>query len=145
MSFLCGSDGKESACNAGDLGLTPGLGRSPGEGKGNPLQYSGLENSMDYIDHGVSKTHNWEIILLHTSGFKESSNLFSKVTVQLYISISSSFYQESLSFLWEMICQFLFIIPTFILLNLFLNILLSLTLWWLEFLNSFFLCFFLVY
>ena len=38
-----GSDGKESICNAGDLGLIPGLGRSPGEGKGYPLQYSGLE------------------------------------------------------------------------------------------------------
>ena len=42
-----GSDGKASACNAGDLGLIPGLGRSPGEGDGNPLQYSCLENSMD--------------------------------------------------------------------------------------------------
>ena len=41
------SDGKESACNAGDLGSIPGLGRSPGEGNGNPLQYSCLENSMD--------------------------------------------------------------------------------------------------
>ena len=40
------SVGKESACNAGDPGLIPGLGRSPGEGKGYPLQYSGLENSM---------------------------------------------------------------------------------------------------
>ena len=38
---------KESACNAGDLGLIPGLGRSPGEGNGYPVQYSGLENSMD--------------------------------------------------------------------------------------------------
>ena len=45
--FPGGSDGKESACNAGDLGSIPGLGRSPGEGKGYPLQYSGLENSMD--------------------------------------------------------------------------------------------------
>ena len=43
----CGSAGKESACFAGDLGLIPGLGRSPGEGNGCPLQYSGLENSMD--------------------------------------------------------------------------------------------------
>ena len=46
--FPCGSAGKESSCNAEDLGLIPGLGRSPGEGKGYPLQYSGLENSMDY-------------------------------------------------------------------------------------------------
>ena len=45
--FPGGSDGKESACNAGDLGLVPGLGRSPGEEKGHPLQYYGLENSMD--------------------------------------------------------------------------------------------------
>ena len=45
--FPCSSDSEESACNAGDLGLVPGLGRSPGEGKGYPLQYSGLENSMD--------------------------------------------------------------------------------------------------
>ena len=46
-SFPGGSDGKESACNAGDLGLIPGLGRSPGERHGNPLQYSCLEYSMD--------------------------------------------------------------------------------------------------
>ena len=47
---------KESACNAGDLGLIPGLGGSPGEGKGYPLQYSGLENSMDCIIHWVKKS-----------------------------------------------------------------------------------------
>ena len=46
--FPSGSDGKESTCNAGDPCLIPGLGRSPGEGKGNPLQNSGLENSVDY-------------------------------------------------------------------------------------------------
>ena len=45
--FPGGSDGKESACNNGDLGSSPGLGRSPGEGNGYPLQYSCLENSMD--------------------------------------------------------------------------------------------------
>ena len=50
------SAGKESTCNAGDLGSVPGLGRFPGEGKGYPLQYSGLENSMDNIVHGVAKT-----------------------------------------------------------------------------------------
>ena len=44
MVFPGGSDGKELACNAGDAGLIPGLGKSPGEGKGNPLQYSCLEN-----------------------------------------------------------------------------------------------------
>ena len=46
LHFPCGSAGKESARNEGDLGSTPGLGRSPGEGKGYPLQYSGLENSI---------------------------------------------------------------------------------------------------
>ena len=47
LGFPCGSSGKESACNAEDLGSVPGSGRSPGEGNGNPLQYSCLENSMD--------------------------------------------------------------------------------------------------
>ena len=47
LGFPSGSDGKESAYNAGDLGSIPGLGRSPGEGNGYPLQYSGLESSMD--------------------------------------------------------------------------------------------------
>ena len=47
LGFPGGSDGKESACNVGDLGLIPGLGRSPGEGNGYPLQYPGLENFMD--------------------------------------------------------------------------------------------------
>ena len=55
LSFPCGSAGKESTCNVGDLGLIPGLGRSPEEEKGHPLQYSGLENSMDYT-HGVAKS-----------------------------------------------------------------------------------------
>ena len=56
LSQICGSAGKKFACNAGDLGSIPGLGRSPGEGKGYPLQYSGLENSMDCIVHGVKKS-----------------------------------------------------------------------------------------
>ena len=56
LGFPCGSAGKESACNAGDLGLNLGLGRSPGEGKGYPLQYPGMENFMDCIVHGVSKS-----------------------------------------------------------------------------------------
>ena len=54
--FPHSSVGKESACNAGDLGLISGLGRSPGEGKGYPLQYSGLENSTDCIVHGVAES-----------------------------------------------------------------------------------------
>ena len=54
--FSGGSAHKESACNVGDLGSIPGLGRSPGERKGYPLQYSGLENSMDCIVHWVKKS-----------------------------------------------------------------------------------------
>ena len=56
LGFPCGSDGNESACNAGDLGLIPGLGRSPGKGKGYPLQYSGLKNSTGCIVHGIAKS-----------------------------------------------------------------------------------------
>ena len=56
LGFPCGSAGKESACTAGDLGSIPGLGRSPGEGKGHPLQYSGLENSVNCIVLGVTKS-----------------------------------------------------------------------------------------
>ena len=56
LGFPCGSAGKESVCHAGGLGSIPGLGRSPGEGNGYPLQYSGLENSMDWNSHGVAKS-----------------------------------------------------------------------------------------
>ena len=56
QGFPFGSAGKESACNARDLGLIPGLRRSPEEGKGYPLQDSGLENSVDCIVHGVTKS-----------------------------------------------------------------------------------------
>ena len=70
--FPDGSDGKESACNAGDPGSIPELGRSPGEGNGNPLQYSCLENSMDRgawqaTVHGVSDLDTTErLSLIHS-------------------------------------------------------------------------------
>ena len=54
--FPCGSVGKEFTCNMGDLGSIPGLGRPPGEGRGYPLQYSALENSMYCIVYGVAKS-----------------------------------------------------------------------------------------
>ena len=56
VGFPCGSAGNKSAYNVEDLGSIPELGRYPGEGKGYPLQYSGLENFMDYIVHGVAKS-----------------------------------------------------------------------------------------
>ena len=69
--FSGGSDGKESACNAGDLGLIPGLGRSPGEGNGNPLHYSCLENPMDgeawqATVHGMTKSRTWLSSFTHS-------------------------------------------------------------------------------
>ena len=56
LGFPGGSDGKEYACNAGDLGSSPGVGRAPGEGNSDPLQDSGLENSMDCTVQGVTKS-----------------------------------------------------------------------------------------
>ena len=56
LGFPCGSAGQESACNVGDVGSIPGLQRSPGDVKGYPLQYSGLENSMNCIVHGITKS-----------------------------------------------------------------------------------------
>ena len=82
LGFPCGSAGRESAPNAGDLGLIPVLGRSLGEGKGYQLQYSGLENSMDCIGHGVAKSqaqlsnfhsHSVTYLLIHF-WVKESKN-----------------------------------------------------------------------
>ena len=56
MAFPCGSAGKEAACNVGDLGSIPGMGSSPGEGESYPLQYSGLENFMNCIVHGIAQS-----------------------------------------------------------------------------------------
>ena len=55
LGFPCGSAGKESTLNAGDLGSVYGLGRSPGEGNGYPFQYCGLENSVNSVVHGVAE------------------------------------------------------------------------------------------
>ena len=58
-----GSAGKDSACNVADQGSVPRLGRSPREGNGYPLQYSGLENSMAYVVHGVTKIWTSELVM----------------------------------------------------------------------------------
>ena len=73
MSFPGGSDGEASACNAGDPGLIPGLGRSPGEGNGNPLQYSCLEKShgwslADYSPWGCKESDMTERLHFHFQG-----------------------------------------------------------------------------
>ena len=77
LGSACGSAGKESARNAGDLSLIPGLGRSPGEGKGYSLQYSGPENSMDSIVHGVTKIRT-RLSHFHFSGSQEPTCLVAK-------------------------------------------------------------------
>ena len=76
--FPCGSAGEESTCNVGDLGSIPELGRSPGEGNGYPLQYSDLENSMDYIVYGVAE-----------SDTTERLSLFSLLETKFYWEIHS--------------------------------------------------------
>ena len=82
--FPGGSAGKESACNAGDLGLIPGLGRSPGERNGYPLQYSGLENSTDYIVHGVAKSQTPLSDFHFTFPSKEQASFNFMVTVTVH-------------------------------------------------------------
>ena len=64
ICFPGSSAGKEPTCNSGDLGWIPGLGRSPGEGKGYPVQYSGLENFIDCIVHGVAELDTTEWLSL---------------------------------------------------------------------------------
>ena len=71
FGFPGGSDGKVSACSAGDLGSIPGLGRSSGEGKGYPFQDSGLENSVDCIDHGVAKSRWTRLSYFHSVRLSE--------------------------------------------------------------------------
>ena len=80
--FPCGSAGKESTCNAGDWGSIPGLGRSPGEAKGYPLQYSGLENSMDCtVPWGHRVRHDWATFKLHTRDFPGGDNVKESASV----------------------------------------------------------------
>ena len=101
LSFRCGSVGKESACKGGDLGSIPGLGRSPGERKGYPLQYSGLENSMDCVVQGVSKSRT------RLSDFHFTSSLYIHLNglVTLQGDPTSPFWRRSaLGFLWREWC-----------------------------------------
>ena len=109
LGFLGGSDGKESAYNAGDWASVPGSGRSPGEGNGNPLQYSCLENSMD---RGVTKTFTFTfifhcsvsllifclLILLTTERCIKSSTVILNVSI-LLICQFCIMYSEALFFL----------------------------------------------
>ena len=95
--FPCGSDGKISACNEGDpgdLGSIPELGRSPGEGNGKPLQYSGLENPMDRgtlgaTAHGVKKSETWLSDYTFFQTIFKSQNHFPSEEVYFYFILQS--------------------------------------------------------
>ena len=83
---------KESTCSAGDLGSVPGLGRSPGEGKGYPLQYSGLENSMDCIIHGIAKSQTrLNNLHFYYFNFYYKTPLYNKTACQTRNKIGSRF------------------------------------------------------
>ena len=100
LGFPGGSAGKESACNVGDLGSIPGVGRSPGEGKGYPLQYSGLENSMNCIVSGIAKS--WTRL----SNFHFSLLCFTLRTGSLFSSILILYFLTLIFFFFMWIFQF---------------------------------------
>ena len=105
--FPCGSAGKEFACNAGDLGLIAGLGRSPREEKGYPLQASGPENSMDHIVHGVAKSQT-QLSKFHSSTLSYESPKGEKLCLifflQLYLTPRKFLAQSthSINICWRM-------------------------------------------
>ena len=94
LGFPGGSAGKESACNVGDLGSIPGVGRSPGEGKGYPLQYSGLENSMNCIVSGIAKSwtrlSNFHFSLLCFT--LRTGSLFSSILILYFLTLIFFFF-----------------------------------------------------
>ena len=99
--FPCGSACKESACNVEDLSSIPGLGRSPGEGKGYPLRYSGLENSMDYTVHRVPKSQT-QLSNFHFHfrypGYKTFiRHVFCKYFLPIFFGLPFHFFKEYLS------------------------------------------------
>ena len=97
----CGPAGKESTCNAGDLGLTPGLGRSPGEGKGYPCQYFSLESPMDTV-HGVTKSQTWLSDFHFTSGQSGSLQIMLEQRIRklIYYILLKQDYEGIVFSLW---------------------------------------------
>ena len=107
--FPYGSAGKESAHNVGDLGSIPGLGRSPGEGKGYPLQYSGLENSMDCIVHGVAKS--WTRLSNFYLHITTAQKILTAIIIILIskVNFSSLLWNPSLHGVFQGLCSHLII------------------------------------
>ena len=95
---------KESTCNVGDRGPIPGLGRSPGEGKGYPLQYSGLENSMDCIVHGVAKSQT-QLSNFHFTLTRRRESPLSWIFFFPYRVLSCSVMSNSFMTLWTVACH----------------------------------------
>ena len=104
MGLPHSSVGKESTCSVGDLGSITGLWRSPGEGKGYPLQYSGLENSMDCIVHGVTKSQTWLSNFHFISVFKlvlsKTQNWLGKPVCFTHANVLLSYLNET-AFAWK--------------------------------------------
>ena len=90
LGFPGGSAGKESTCSVGDLGSIPGLGRSPGEGKGYPLQYSGLENSMDCRIHRVPES--WTRLSNFSFHTVKEFSIVNEAKADVFLEISCFFY-----------------------------------------------------
>ena len=88
VDFPCGSAGKESAYNVGDLGSIPGLGRSPRERKGYPLQYSGLKSPVDYSPQGRKESETTERVSNYGGGSEDNSNLQKVPCRHCYIQCS---------------------------------------------------------
>ena len=92
---MAGSAGKKYSCNVGDLGSISGLERSPREGKGYPLQYSALENSMDYTVHGVTESDTTERL----SHFHILSKMKGKLKLQMTLAIIFNSFDQNFNFL----------------------------------------------
>ena len=117
LGFLCGSAGKESACNVGDLGSISGLGRSPGEGKGYPLQFSGLENSMDHIVHEVAKSQTWlsdfHVFISLSLMFSRFIHAVAGVGLHAYLWLNNIPLYDRPHFAYPFICWWTRLVSTF--------------------------------
>ena len=91
LGFPCSSDGQESSCNAGDLGLISGLGRSPGEGNSYPFHYSGLENSIDYSPWGHKEMDRTKQLSLSFSSFFSNTVKTFQLSLSLLYEYSQAF------------------------------------------------------
>ena len=104
LGLPCDSAGKESTRNAGDLGSIPGLGKSPAEGKGYPLQYSSLENPMDCVVHGVTKSRTrLNDFHVHFTPPKSVRNASCKHLLDSSRALFPVSHNQSLSKRWEIV------------------------------------------